>query len=46
MKLRFFTDKNGNKVYTLKEKIQDKLTQEAHYKFLKFAEKLNKITNL
>jgi hypothetical protein len=31
MKLRYYLDKKGNKIYTLKE--ED--TKEAHYKFLK-----------
>ncbi len=32
MKLRYYLDKKGNKIYTLKE---GKDTKEAHYKFIK-----------
>jgi hypothetical protein len=35
MKLRFFL-KDGKKVYTLKSKVENEKTKEAHYKFLKF----------
>ena len=34
MKLKFFL-KNNKKIYTLKEKVDNKLTKEAHYKFIK-----------
>ena len=33
MKLKFFI-KNNKKIYTLNEKIDNKKTKEAHYKFL------------
>ncbi len=38
MKLRYFLNKSNEKVYTLKEKIKNEPTKEAHYKFLKFTE--------
>ena len=34
MKLKYFIDK-GKKIYTLKEKVNEKETQDAHYKFIK-----------
>jgi len=34
MKLRFY-EKEGKKIYTLKEKVDSKPTKEAHYKFIK-----------
>jgi hypothetical protein len=34
MKLRYFL-KNGKKIYTLKEKTENKETKDAHYKFIK-----------
>ena len=36
MKLRYYTDKKGNKTYTLKDKVNNQPAQEAHYKFIKF----------
>jgi hypothetical protein len=35
MKLKFYINSKGEKVYTLKEEIQDTKTNEAHYKFIK-----------
>lgn len=35
MKLKFFLNNEGKKQYTLKEKINEKLTKDAHYKFVK-----------
>ncbi len=35
MKLKFYIDKEGKKIYTLKESIDNKKTEEAHYKFIK-----------
>ena len=35
MKLKFLTNNKGKKQYTLKEKIKDKETKDAHYKFIK-----------
>jgi hypothetical protein len=35
MKLKFYIDSEGKKVYTLKENIQEKNTIDAHYKFVK-----------
>ena len=35
MKLKFYTNKEGGKVYTLKEKIDNEQTKDAHYKFVK-----------
>ncbi len=34
MKLRYFINKDNEKVYTLKEKIKKEQTKDAHYKFL------------
>ena len=36
MKLKFYINNEGKKVYTLKEEINGQKTKEAHYKFLKF----------
>ncbi|MEK6833617.1 MAG: hypothetical protein AABX17_00970 [Nanoarchaeota archaeon] len=35
MKLKFYINSEGNKVYTLHEEIESKKTNEAHYKFIK-----------
>jgi hypothetical protein len=35
MKLRFYIDSEGKKVYTLHEEIDNKKNLEAHYKFIK-----------
>ena len=36
MKLRYFIDdKTKKKVYTMKEKVDDILTKDAHYKFIR-----------
>ena len=35
MKLRFYMNSEGKKIYTLKEKINEQKTNNAHYKFLK-----------
>jgi hypothetical protein len=35
MKLKFHLDSEGKKIYTLKEEIENKKTNEAHYKFIK-----------
>ncbi len=35
MKLRFYINSEGKKIYTLKEEVQDRKTNEAHYKFIK-----------
>jgi len=34
-KLKFYIDKKEKKIYTLKDKINSKLTSSAHYKFVK-----------
>lgn len=39
MNLKFSINKEGKKVYTLKDSIDNKKTEEAHYKFLKFDRK-------
>lgn len=36
MKLKYYINKEGKKVYTLKESIDNKKTEDAHYKFIKF----------
>jgi len=35
MKLKFHINSEGKKEYTLKEDVNDKKTNEAHYKFIK-----------
>lgn len=35
MKLKFHINSEGEKIYTLKEEIDNKKTSEAHYKFIK-----------
>lgn len=44
MKLLYFINKEGNKVYTLKNS-KVKKTKEAHYKFIKYKEDLIKERN-
>jgi hypothetical protein len=35
MKLKYFLDTKGKKVYTLKEEMNNQKTKDAHYKFVK-----------
>jgi hypothetical protein len=35
MKLKFYTDSEQKKIYTLKEEINGQKTKDAHYKFIK-----------
>lgn len=35
MKLKFYLNNEGKKVYTLKDKINNQETSDAHYKFIK-----------
>lgn len=35
MKLKFYINKSGEKVYTLKNGVENQKTKDAHYKFLK-----------
>lgn len=35
MKLKFYTNSKQEKIYTLKEEIENKKTFDAHYKFIK-----------
>lgn len=35
MKLKFYLNSEGKKVYTLKEEMNNKKTKDAHYKFIK-----------
>ena len=35
MKLKFFFNSEGKKQYTLKEKIKNQKTKDAHYKFVR-----------
>ncbi|MFH1503562.1 MAG: hypothetical protein ABIE36_02805 [Candidatus Diapherotrites archaeon] len=35
MKLKFYINSEGEKIYTLQEEINGKKTSEAHYKFIK-----------
>ena len=42
MILKYYINKNKEKVYTLKEKHESKETLEAHYKFIKFIQDPNK----
>ena len=38
MKLRFYINAKKEKVYTLKDKINNQETKDAHYKFIKYKE--------
>ena len=40
MNLKFYKNKEGKKAYTLKESIDNKKMEPAHYKFLKFDKKV------
>ena len=35
MRLRFYINSEGKKIYTLEEEINSKKTNDAHYKFIK-----------
>ncbi len=35
MKLKFYINSEGEKIYTLNEDVEGKKTKEAHYKFIK-----------
>ena len=35
MKLKFYINSEGKKIYTLKENIENKKTSDAHYKFIR-----------
>jgi hypothetical protein len=35
MKLKFYIDSEGKKIYTLDEEINNQKTKDAHYKFIK-----------
>ena len=35
MNLRYYINKEGKKIYTLKESVNNKPTKDAHYKFIK-----------
>jgi hypothetical protein len=35
MKLKFYINSEGKKIYTLKEEINNQKTKDAHYKFVK-----------
>jgi len=35
MKLKFYIDSEGRKIYTLQEEIENKKTNDAHYKFIR-----------
>lgn len=35
MKLRFYTNSEGKKIYTLHDEVQNRKTMDAHYKFIK-----------
>jgi hypothetical protein len=39
MNLKFFINKEGKKIYTLRESVDNQPTKEAHYKFIKFNKK-------
>ncbi len=45
MKLKFFIDSKKKKVYTLQEEKENKKTQDAHYKFIKFQDKIEQEDN-
>lgn len=38
MILKYYLNEKKEKIYTLKEKHNNKSTEEAHYKFIKFSE--------
>lgn len=40
MKLKYYLNEKGEKVYTLKQSHDNNQTKEAHYKFLKFTDAL------
>lgn len=40
MKLKFITNSDGKKEYTLKEEVNSQKTKSAHYKFLKIRDAL------
>ena len=42
MILKYYINENNEKIYTLKEKHNNKETLEAHYKFIKFTQDPNK----
>ncbi len=46
MKLKFFIDSKKKKVYTLEQEKENKKTQDAHYKFIKFRDKAEQEDNL
>jgi rRNA maturation protein Nop10 len=46
MKLKFFLNKEGKKIYTLKEIVDGKKTSDAHYKFVKMKDSHNSISDL
>lgn len=37
--MRYYLNKDGKKVYTLKQLVDTEPTKEAHYKFIKYIEK-------
>lgn len=41
MKLKFYINSEGEKIYTLEEEINNNKTKEAHYKFLKIRDAPN-----
>ncbi len=40
-KLKFYLNKDGQKIYTLKAKVNKKPTKDAHYKYLKLKDTTN-----
>ncbi len=40
MNLRYYLNKEGKKTYTLKKTINNKDTEEAHYKFIKYIDNI------
>jgi len=45
MNLKYYIDKEGKKAYTLKSKINNKETEDAHYKFIKIKSVKEKLEN-
>jgi hypothetical protein len=41
MKLRFYINSEGKKIYTLNDEINNQKTKEAHYKFIKIRDAPN-----
>ncbi len=45
MKLKYYLDKNKDKIYTLKQSIKNQEVKEAHYKFIKYIDNIEEKSN-